>query len=52
MARPRIHLTPAEAEANGWLCSRDLKACHRLMPNGMGNGLKAALGVGNGAGSS
>ncbi len=32
MARARIHLTPAEAEANGWLCCRDLKARHRLMP--------------------
>ncbi|HCF9255365.1 MULTISPECIES: 3'-5' exonuclease [Pseudomonas] len=32
MARGRIHLTPAEAEAKGWLCCRDLKARHRLMP--------------------
>lgn len=32
MARARIHLTPVEAEANGWLCCRDLKARHRLMP--------------------
>jgi hypothetical protein len=23
---------PAEAEAKGWLCCRDLKARHRLMP--------------------
>ncbi|MBA6061639.1 3'-5' exonuclease [Pseudomonas juntendi] len=32
MARTRIHLTPAEAEAKGWLCCKDLKARHRLMP--------------------
>lgn len=32
MVKARIHLTPAEAEAKGWLCCRDLKARHRLMP--------------------
>ncbi|HDQ4405486.1 TPA: 3'-5' exonuclease [Pseudomonas aeruginosa] len=32
MAKARIHLTPAEAEAKGLLCCRDLKARHRLMP--------------------
>ncbi|WP_426811698.1 3'-5' exonuclease (plasmid) [Pseudomonas sp. WOUb67] len=31
MARQRVHLTPAEAAANGWLCQKDLKAHHRLM---------------------
>ncbi|NIE78361.1 3'-5' exonuclease [Pantoea sp. Ap-967] len=32
MARTRIHLTPAEAEAKGWLCCKHLKERHRLMP--------------------
>lgn len=31
MAKPRIHLTPAEAEAKGWRCRTHLKA-DRLMP--------------------
>jgi hypothetical protein len=43
MARARIHPTPAEAEANGWLCCRDLKARHRLMP-GYSTCLPAASG--------
>ena len=31
MAKQRIHLTPAEAAAKGWLCQKHLKA-ERLMP--------------------